>query len=264
MRHRITLAVFTLGCVAGAPLQVHSQEPTPHSIIERALTAGGGAEKISEFKAISFKTHAKIGDAKVTLTGLFAGPTLFRMELETKDGATLCVGGGDTFWTKPGKEPLVELSRASDASKFDLSFGVFYALGLPDQLLSLKRGGYKLTVVGDQAVNGVNAVAMRVNHELYPEAMLYFEKETGLPVKSQLKLPPSKDGLARLFAKPGAETETMEVFFDDYKEFDGVKHFTKVGVRLGGEPTMEFELRDIKLLKKVDSGNFKKPMQPDP
>jgi hypothetical protein len=262
MRQWTTFVVLSAIAFVGVSRQTNAgDEPTPHSIIDRALKAGGGVEKISQFKAVSFKAEltGNGSDAKVQLSGVFAGPSLFRMEMEIKDERTyVFVGGGDTFWVKKGKGAFEEThaGKADDFAAVEAVVRLFYGISLPDQLLGLKSKGYKLTILGDQAVNGVQAVAMRVDHQLHPEVMIYFDKETGLPVKTQLKFPPPKDGLAKPFFKPG--DELVEVFFDNYKEVDGVKHFTTFKIRTS-EETMECELRELKLLKKVDSGKFKKP-----
>jgi hypothetical protein len=262
MRQWTPFVVLSAIAFVGVSRQTNAgDEPTPHSIIDRALKAGGGVEKISQFKAVSFKAEltGSESDAKVQLSGIFAGPTLFRMEMETKDeGTSVIVGGGDTFWVKKGKEAFKEIhaGKADDFAGVEVAVRLFYGISLPDQLLGLKSKGYKLTILGDQAVNGVQAVAMRVDHQLHPEVMIYFDKETGLPVKTQLKLPPEQFQPVLGLFRPG--DELVEIFFDNYKELDGVKHFTTFKTRTS-VGTRECELRELKLLKKVDSGKFKKP-----
>jgi hypothetical protein len=258
MRQRTTLLVLSALAFVGVVRQSNAEEEqTPQSIIDRALKAGGGVAKISQFKAVSGKAEMKVGETALQLRGVFAGPTLFRLEMETKDeGTFIIIGGGDTFWVKKGKEPFKECRGDSDDLHLDRAMRLFYGLSLPDQLLALKSKGYKLTIVGDQAVNGVQAVALRVKHELHPDAMLYFDRETGLPVKSQLTFPRPTEGIAALLARPG--DDLLEIYFDNYKEINGVLHFSKLTIRTGGE-TMEGELRELKLLKKIDAGTFKKP-----
>ena len=259
MRFRITLVVMMSAVGSGLSSPTFAgEEPTPHAIIDRALKAGGGAENIRLYKAVSFKAETKIEDTKETvkLSGIFAAPTLFRIKME-KTGITkemLMVSGGDTFWIKEGTETVKEFHNGKDKATFENMVRIFYGLSLPDQLLVLKRKPYKLTVVGDQPVNGVQAVALRVNHELRPEVLLYFDKATSLPVKAQLKIKLTNAG--SLFRK--SSVESLEFFFDDYKEINGLKHFTKLKMRVG-DMSVVFEVRELKLLKTYDSEMFKKP-----
>jgi hypothetical protein len=258
MRQWTSFLVLSTIVLVGVARQTNAdEEETPHSIIDRALKAGGGVEKIRQFKAVSGKAEMKSGETTIHFRGVFAGPTLFRLEMgPTEDGTFVIIGGGDTFWVKKGKEPFKECRRASSEFHHEQAIRLFYALSLPDQLLTVKSKGYKLTIMGDQAVNGVQAIALRVKHELHPEALMYFDKESGLPVKTQMTLPPPTDGLAALLAKPG--DELLEIYFENYKEVNGVQHFTRIKIRCGDE-VMEGDLRELKLLKTIDSGTFKKP-----
>jgi hypothetical protein len=236
---------FAAGVFAGVGGLTHAGDKvTPYAVIDRALNAGGGTDKIKQFKAVSFKGEATIAGETMPIAGLFAGPRLFRLQMEpAKDGPLIMVASGDTIWAKKGADDLQEIHAGNAKELFQACCDLFYGIGLPDQLLALKDQAYKLTLVGEQQANGVQATVLRVNHELHPEALLFFDKETGLPVKVQLKL---------------AKTQEAEIFFDDYKEVSEVKHFTKIRLRTG-DKTLELVLREIQLLKKYDSAAFKKP-----
>src|SRR5262245_2398102 len=99
MRRSVSVLVVSAASFFGWAANVKAaDEPTPQAIIDRALSAGGGAEKIGQFKAVSFNADIKVVDKKVQFKGLFAGPTLFRIEMDLKDkGAVILIGGGDTF-----------------------------------------------------------------------------------------------------------------------------------------------------------------------
>ncbi|HZZ77348.1 MAG TPA: hypothetical protein VFE62_02455 [Gemmataceae bacterium] len=239
----LSIASAILAIVA-IPSANADDEPTPHQLIDRALKAGGGIDKIRQFKAVSFKASVKLAnEADLKLTGTIAHPTLFHVAVEGGvTGSFLLVGGGDTLWLKKPNEAAKE-AKATDKN-LETELGVFYACCLPDLLTSLKGRAYKLTIVGDQPGNGVKAVAMRVQHELHPEITIWFDKENGLPVKTRMKLP--------------GDSNLVEIQFEDYKEYDGVKHFTKFKLQCSGE-SCTGELREIQLLKSVDSILFKRP-----
>jgi outer membrane lipoprotein-sorting protein len=245
MRYRmLSIVALAILVIVAIPFANADDEPTPHQLIDRALKAGGGIEKIRQFKAVAFKANLSFGNkTKAKMTGTVAHATLFHVAIESDGiGDIVLVGGGDTLWTKLPNEAAKKFSATDKEIATEL--GVFYACCLPDLLTSLKGKGYKLTIVGDQAVNGVKAVAMRVQHELHPEITIWFDKENGLPVKTRLKLQ--------------EDSNLIEVHFDDYKEFDGVKHFTKFKLHSNGESCVG-ELREIRLLKSVDSKLFKSP-----
>jgi hypothetical protein len=257
MRLWITcIAVSSITILGVARAATADDEPTPYSIIDRALKAGGGLEKISRFKAVSFKAECVAGDEKSQVSGVFGGSALFRVEIAKKDkDRILLIGCGDSVWTKEGKEDYKESRAGGKEGEFERITWLTFGISLPDQLHALKGKGYKLTIVGDAEVNGVRAVGLRVNHELHPEVLVYFDNESGLPVKSQLKLPPSSCGLEILRNPDG---KLAEIYFDKYKDVRGVQHFSHLKIRAGDEE-LEFRLTEIELLEKVDPETFKKP-----
>src|SRR5262245_30611807 len=256
MRQAIGLLVLSAGTFVLTPSFVHAgDEPTAQAVIDRALDAGGGAARIGEYKAVLVKANLKSGDKNVRMEGVFAGPSLFRVEFDVKDQEkVVCIGGGDTYWLKEGNEPFKEFKVGSDDGSLDSLVRLLHGVSLPDQLLALKKKEYTLSIAGDQAVSGVQAIAMRVSHPQYSETMIYFDKETGLPVKVQFDLPQPKEGLGRLLAKPG--DELVELFFDNYQQVNDVKHFMTLKIRKGDEKIVA-EISELKLLKKVDSRMFK-------
>ena len=77
---------------------------------------------------------------------------------------------------------------------------------------------------------------------------MYFDKKTGLPVRQ----------VAKVIGWEGEEY-TQDVTFSDYKEFAGVKHFTRLRVRQAGEDLMDFQIQELNLLEKLDPQPFAKP-----
>jgi hypothetical protein len=198
----------------------------------------------------------------VDVSGLFAGPTLFRLDCKFKSGiAFALVGGGDTVWVKEKDDSWTEFhqGKLDEDNAFNNALRFFHGISWPDRLLALKGKDYHVTDLDDQAVNGVQAVALRVKHACEPEAVLYFDKDTRLPVKAHLKFPPAKEVNSFEALLRGKQLESIEVYFDDYKEFDGLRHYTKLRVRAGEEADTACEIRELKLLKKVEPGAFKKP-----
>jgi hypothetical protein len=89
-----------------------------------------------------------------------------------------------------------------------------------------------------------------VSHQGHRDVSLYFDKETGLLVKSVQTVKAQELG--------GQEVK-QEFFQKDYKEVGGVKVPTKHVFLRDGKKYVEAEGTEIKLLEKLDDGTFGKP-----
>jgi hypothetical protein len=77
---------------------------------------------------------------------------------------------------------------------------------------------------------------------------LYFDKENGLPIKSEVRV-----------AEPRTNKEmTVEYQYTNYKDFDGLKLCGTVLVKLDGQD-FTLELNEIKGLEKVEDSRFDRP-----
>ena len=74
---------------------------------------------------------------------------------------------------------------------------------------------------------------------------LYFDKQSGLPIKE----------VAKISDAQGNEY-TIEVTFDAYQDFDGIKKATKMEVQRDGELVQKLEMTEFKVLDKVDRDAF--------
>lgn len=77
---------------------------------------------------------------------------------------------------------------------------------------------------------------------------LYFDKETGLPLRE----------VAKVIGWDGNEF-TQDTTYSDYKDFGGVKKATKSDTKRDGEKFVSATVTDFKVLEKLDSDTFKKP-----
>ena len=78
---------------------------------------------------------------------------------------------------------------------------------------------------------------------------IFFDKESGLPVKS----------VATVIGFDGTSELTQETTYDNYKDFDGIKHATKVDSKRDGEKFITAEVTEFKLLDKVEPDSFSQP-----
>ena len=92
------------------------------------------------------------------------------------------------------------------------------------------------------------AVALKVTGPDGKDFTLYFDKESGLPVRL----------VAKVVGFNGEEF-VQDSTFSDYKDFGGIKKSAKVSVKRDGETFVESEITDFKIIDKVPAETFAEP-----
>jgi hypothetical protein len=123
----------------------------------------------------------------------------------------------------------------------------WYALRMVHLLPGLKGPAYQLSPLGEANVNGRPAVGISVAHEGRKPVNVHFDKQTTLPVKSEVRL-----------TDPEGKEITLEYFYSDFQEAEGVKHPMKLAIKADGKE-FAVEISEIKPKDKVDDGEFAKP-----
>ena len=88
---------------------------------------------------------------------------------------------------------------------------------LPATLVPLKGKGFKIEAAGEDKVDDKPAVGIKVTGPDGKDFKLYFDKESGLPVK-----------LVATVIGFGGDEFTQETTYANYKDFDGTKKATKI------------------------------------
>jgi len=113
----------------------------------------------------------------------------------------------------------------------------------------LKDKAYTLTYLGEIKVGDKPAVGVKVQTKGFREIDLWFDKASGLMVKTQ-----------RTTYDLTARKEVLkETYLSDYQEANGVKHARKVRIDQDGKKLLEGEITEYKVLDKVDDREFAKP-----
>jgi len=123
-----------------------------------------------------------------------------------------------------------------------------YLQVIPTTLVSLKGKGFKVQTAGEEKVGGKPAVGIKVTGPEGKDFTLYFDKESGLPVKQVAKV---LDFMGNEF--------TQETTYGDYKEFQGIKKATKIANKRNGTTFLEAKITEFKVLDKVDAKTFAEP-----
>jgi hypothetical protein len=216
-------------------------------IVEKAIKALGGAEKLNKFTAATFTmkgTFYGAGDGNgfpFTATYAVRWPDQMRFEVE---GAFVFVLDGDKGWTKMGDETK-EMSKDEQAYN---KAGIY--VGWVERLAPLLDKEFTLSKLEEIKVDGKPTVGVKVARKGQADVSLYFDKDTFLLAKSSYTV---KD------PEHMNKEVAQESFYKDYKEADGIKTAMKIVDKRDGKPYVEAEMSGLKNLEKVDAKLFAKP-----
>src|SRR5262249_23048421 len=108
---------------------------------------------------------------------------------------------------------------------------------------------FKLSTIGESKIEKRTALGVKVTRKDHRDIDLYFDKETGLLLKSETRV--KDDGSGQEVAQ--------ESFYDDYKEVQGTKQAMKFTGKRDGKVFVEAEATEIELAEKLDASVFAKP-----
>jgi hypothetical protein len=244
MRKVLLFAVCVLAASAGRA----TAQGDPKAVIEKAIQAHGGAEKLEKYKAVHTKGKGTLElfnmQIEFTTEAHAQRPDKFKSVMEMNLGGmkismTQMYNGEKFSINQNGMEvPL------NDAMKNEVKEQV-YAERIGD-LLFLNDKDIKLSALPEIQVNGKPAVGVKVSSAGHRDINLYFDKQSGLLVKTEGK---TLDAMTM-------QEINQEKFYSDYKDFDGIKRPTKVVVNRDGKKFMEVEVTELKNLEKLDDSVF--------
>jgi hypothetical protein len=225
--------------------------PDASAILDKAIKALGGEEKLRKAEASTWKSKGKItfndNANEFTSQATVQGLDHYRSEFEgefngnpTKGVTVLC---GDKGWRKFGDN-----ANEMDDEAVAREKRVVYLMVVPVTIVPLKGKGFRVEAAGEEKVGDKPALGVKATGPDGKEFTLYFDKESGLPVKL----------VAKVVGFQGEEF-TQETTYADYKDFDGIKKATKVETRRDGERFVEVEVTDFKVLDKVPAETFTEP-----
>jgi hypothetical protein len=244
-------AVLAVSLVSGLTGLSRADDKDATPIIDKAIKALGGEEKLGKVKAYSVKSKGTItfggNDNEFTATATHEGLDHYRSEFEGKFGDNDVKGttvlNGDKGWRKFG-----DMDMELDGDAVANEKRTIYLSVLPSMLNYVKSKGFKAEAAGEEKVGDKPAVVVKVTGPDSKDFKLLFDKESGLPVKS----------VATVVGFDGNEF-TQETSYENYKEFDGIKKATKLEAKRDGEKFVATELVEFKVLDKVEPDTFSQP-----
>jgi hypothetical protein len=235
----IIVAVAVLAVTCGA---ARADDPKAKAILDRAIKALGGEEKLAKIDAFSWKAKVRFGPAgqEMDAEAIFKGIDHMRRAY----GVNLVVLAGDKGWRKV-RGATRELSDEFIANEKQST----YLQVIPIILLPIKRDDFRYEVADEGKVGDKPAFALKISAPDGKDFTLFFDKETGLPVKE----------VARLDI-PGGREAIAETTFSDYKDFGGIKKATRIEVKsIGFGSGFSEVITDFRVLDKIDEGTFAEP-----
>jgi hypothetical protein len=222
------------------------------AIVEKAITATG-QKPGDKATAMTWKDKGKFTAAGMAMdyTGEFAfqGPDKYRFvvnaEVEGMKLTFTAVANGAKAY-----ESALGMTQEMTGEKLEYFLDQTHAMNVTSLLPLLADKEFKLATAGEKDVNGKKAAVVTVTRDKKPTVTLYFDKASGLLVKSESKI---KDEFQ------GWKEVTDEVFYDDYKDVGGRKYFGKMKVVRDGKTMIESAVSEQKTAEKLDAKLFEKP-----
>jgi len=116
-------------------------------------------------------------------------------------------------------------------------------------LIPLKDKAVNLSTLGEIKVDDRPALGVRVSSKGHRDINLYFDKETHLLVKSEMRVKVEATGMEA----------NQETFYGGHKEVGGIKEPMKFVIKRDGKPYLNAEVEEVRRGEKVDDSVFAKP-----
>jgi hypothetical protein len=222
------------------------------AIVEKGIKASG-RQQGDKAIAMTWKDKGKFTAAGMAMPyngeWAFQGPDKYRFvvtaEVEGMNLTFTAIANGAKAW-----ESALGMTQEMTGEKLEYFLDQTYHMNVTSLLPLLADAEFKLATAGEKDVNGKKAAAVTVKRDKKPAITLFFDKGTGLLVKSESKV---KDEFQ------GWKEVTDEVFYDDYKDVGGRKFFGKMKVVRDGKTMLESVTSEQKTAEKLDAKLFEKP-----
>jgi|ERR1051326_4652057 hypothetical protein len=219
------------------------------AILDKAIKAHGGEEKLAKPRAMTMKVKGKFYgfneegiEYKMELS---ATPTKRRFDLDSGAGDASfkfsSVYNGEKGWRKINDDVADLTKEEIEEVKHDLY------IDRVTTLAPLKDKEFKLSALGETKIGKKAAVGIKIECKGHRDVNLFFDKDTGLLIKSESKVIDM------------GEEKNQETIFSDHKDIEGRKVPMKVVINRDGKLFVEGETTEYKFHDKLDDNVFAKP-----
>lgn len=248
---RTSMLVVGIAVVLGAPaLNARADEPTREQIIDKAIRAHGGEDRLEGLSGFIYKTRMVYADGPTWSREITAQlPRRYRAETKIgPEGKTrsVVVIDGDHGWLQlSGEVTPYPSSFVTSMQKYTIPY-----LG-PRSMLRLharqKNPKCRFFTQGECTIDGHQAVGLQMKLEGGPQETWFFDKESGRLLKEE----------SRTANFEGEDTVTVTTY-EDYQTFDGFPLARKETTQRDGKLAWTMELIDFKVATPSETA-FAKP-----
>jgi hypothetical protein len=242
--------VLTLCVVFGMADPTLAQDDVK-AVVERAIAAHGGAEKLDKFLAGRVQMKGAIAAQGGQVP--FVSVVVYQLPDKVKNTTEFTLQGGSRPITQimNGDKVGVVINGITQQvlpAQADEMKQAAHARKLRQLTPLLKDDKYKLATAAEKQIGGKSAVGVKVTAVGAREVRLYFEKGTDLLLAQE----------RHSFDATGKPVEQQEIY-SDYREAEGIKYPAHTAVMQNGERYIVSEVTSIKLFPKMDSREFTIP-----
>ncbi len=217
------------------------------ALLDRAVAAKGGLDTLRSVRRISARTRTTMTapdgrTEQVEATTFLEYPNHARVETKLPDGMTMVqVYDGSHAWVRDPRgvqevpEPFVRDLQAS-LKRDTISL-----------LLAAEQGAVRARALPDvKDESGTVYQALELSSTDLNPIVLYVDPATGRIAK-------------QTYVAGGPDQPVVEEIFEDYRPVDGVQIAFAARVRVGGRPTLERRVIEIRINPSIDPALFKRP-----
>lgn len=215
--------------------QENNQEVDPEEIIERYISAIGGAENLNKVQDRTTIMRGTAMDQTMTLIIKQKAPNKFRQEIKVAGMDQVLIYDGEKAVMKIGDQQMDVPEEQLDQLKVEAAM---------ELLLNPEEYGVTFSYEGEEMVDNKKCDVLKMQTESGVNSKIYFDKETGLKVLEK------KSTVTPM----GSMEQTIE--FSDYKEVAGVKYPHKLKQSFGPQ-SVEVTVSSIKVNTNLSDDIFK-------
>lgn len=249
---RFSSAALAVGVLLAAAGPARADDAADaKKLVEKAVKAHGGQDALDKFTAgaVTFKgTFHGMGDGlPVSGTVTTSGADKQRIDMEIEAGGqkvpVVIVLAGTKGWSKIVKD-VTDMDKDQLAEAKEQAYAAWVATLAP-----LKGKQFTFATTGETKVEGKVALGVKVSSKGHRDIDLYFDKASGLLVKTETRVKDDASG----------QEVTEEAFPTDYKDVQGTKQSHKFSVKRNGKLFIEGAASKVELFDKLDDSTFAKP-----
>lgn len=197
--------------------------------------------KIKGFLYVKDQKIPFIADTSVQLPGQLKN--IMKVQMPQKESTLVQVLNGDKAWVR-----INGMTQAADPKDL-VQMQEMMNMDRVVRLVPLLQGNaYRLTDLGESKAQGGPVVGVRVTAKGHRDIRLYFDKASGLLVKTE-----------HTVSNENRQDVPQEETYSDFKDLNGYRRPTRVSAYRNGEKFMEGELIDVKQFDKIPDTEFGQP-----